>query len=160
MVPTLQPGYVRALVERPGNDVLVAAANELLQRRDPTRVMSSYRVGDDLAGEFTVDPTFGAIPIGRGAEHEAGEDLRTFLQPDKSERFLVNGFVNVEGRSVPEYLSEKGQRYPVHSNPPIFGLQRPPPCLPTCGTSQYVGTSSDIRDDIDFQTLQDNGLDR
>ena len=160
MVPKLPPGHVRALVERPRDDVLIAAANELLAGRDPTRVMSAYRVdGDRAASEFTIDPTFGAIPIGRGAQHEDGENLQAFLQPEKSERFLVNGFLNVRDRGVPEYFVEKGQRYPIHSNPLISGLLRLQPCLPTCGTSQYVGTSSDVQQKLDFQTLQNNGLD-
>ena len=160
MVPKLPPGHVRALVERPRDDVLIAAANELLAGRDPTRVMSAYRVdGDRAASEFTIDPTFGAIPIGRGAQHEDGENLQAFLQPEKSEKFLVNGFLNVRDRGVPEYFVEKGQRYPIHSNPLISGLLRLQPCLPTCGTSQYVGTSSDVQQKLDFQTLQNNGLD-
>jgi hypothetical protein len=80
MAPKLPPRHVRALVERPRDDVLIAAANELLAGRDPTRVMSAYRAdGDRAASEFTIDPTFGAIPIGRGAQHEDGENLQALL---------------------------------------------------------------------------------
>jgi Subtilase family len=156
MIPRLPPGHVRALVERPADRALVAAANELLAGRDPSEAMSLYRVYDGTARELTIDPTFGAIAIGRGAQHEAGEDLQAFLQPDKSERFLVSGFVNVTGGSVPPYFVEKGERYPIHSNPPIGGLLQP--CLPTCGTSRYVGTSADVQQNLDLKTLQDNGL--
>ena len=42
----------------------------------------------------------------------------------------------------------------------IGGLQQTlQPCRPTCGTSKYVGVTSDVRQKLDFQTLQDNILD-
>jgi hypothetical protein len=160
MVPTLPPGHVRALLERPRDPTLIAAANELIRGGDPTDIMRSFPA-DKVPSDFTIDPTFGSIPIGRGAQHGAGEDLQSFLQPEISERFLVSGFLRVNRDRVPEYFGENGERYPIHSNPPIGGLQRPgqpPPCLPTCGTSQYVGTASDVQQKLCFQTLQDNGL--
>jgi hypothetical protein len=167
MVPRLPPGHVRALLERPRDEALIAAANELLRGRDPTHSMQSYRVhgesylvdGERARSEFTVDPTFGAIPIGRGALHEAGESLQAFLELESSERFLVSGFVRIDGDRVPEFLVENEQRYPIHSDPIVGGLLQLQPCLPTCGTSRYVGYASDVRRKLHFRTLQDNGLD-
>jgi hypothetical protein len=160
IVPKLPPGCVRALVERPRDEALIAAANALLAGEDPTPFMSSYAAdGGRTPSDFTTDPTFAAVPIGRGAQHEAGEDLQSFLQPEKSERFLVSGFLRASRDRVPESFDEKGQKYPIHSNPLIGGLRQLPPCLPTCGTSQAVGDSSDVQQKLGFQTLQQNGLD-
>ena len=161
MIPKVPPGHLRALVECPRDEALKAAAHELLAGRPPMRSMLSYAADwDKLPSDFTVDPTFGAIPIGRGAQHDGAENLQRFLQPEESERFLVGGFVNVSGRdSVPEYLVKNEQKYLIHSNPLIGGLLQLPPCLPTCGTSQAVGNSYNVRQKLGFQTLQDNGLD-
>jgi len=156
VVPKLPPGHVRALVERPADKALIAAANELLIGEDPTRSMLSYLLtGSDL----TIDPTFGAIPIGRGAQNGHVDNLQAILEPEISERFLVSGFVRASRDSVPEYFVEDGQKYPIHSNPLVGGLQRPSPCLPTCGTSEAVGDTPDVQANLHFQTLQANGLD-
>ena len=157
----IPPGYVRALVERPHDVALVVAATALLAGQDPTRSMVSYAGDKDkVPAELKIDPTFGAIPIGRGAQREGTLNLQAFLLPEKSDRFLVSGFVNMTDRGdVPEYFVEKDQRYPIHSNPLIGGLLNLPPCLPTCGTSKYVGTTRDVRSKLDVQTLEENGLD-
>jgi hypothetical protein len=157
----LPPGHVRALLERPKEKALIDAANQLLAGQDPTQAMLSYPLDPDRTpSEFTVDPTFGAIPIGRGAQYEEGENLEAFLNPATSERFLVSGSVRASRDRVPEFLVEKGEQYPVHSNPVIGGLrQNVKPCPPTCGTSQAVGDTSDVQKQLDFETLQDNGLD-
>jgi hypothetical protein len=137
IVPKVPPGHVRALVECPRDEALKAAAHESLAGRHPMRSMLSFAGdGDKLPSDFTIDPTVGAISIGRGAQHEGAENLQRFLLPEESERFLVSGFVNMSGRdSVPEYLVKNGQKYLIHSNPLIGGLLQLPPCLPTCGTN-------------------------
>jgi hypothetical protein len=82
------------------------------------------------------------------------------LDPAKSETFLVSGSVRASRDGVPEFLVEKGEKYPVHSNPLVGGLRQDvKPCPPTCGTSQAVGDTSDVRGRLEFQTLQNNGLD-
>src|SRR3954469_13810874 len=106
IVSKVPAGHVRALVERPNGDALAAAASDLLRGEDPTRSMSRHAGRDarhegdawdgerTVPGRFQIDPTFGAIPIGRGAENRGSEDLRTaFRDPAKSDRFLVSGFV-------------------------------------------------------------------
>ena len=155
------PGHVRALLERPRDQALIDAANQLLAGQDPMEAMSSYRLDPDRApSEFTVDPSFGAIAIGRGTRHGDGEDLKAFLDPTRSETFLVSGTVRAGRDGVPEFLVEKGEQYPIHSNPLVGGLRQDvKPCPPTCGTSQAVGDTSDVRRKLDFQTLQDNNLD-
>jgi len=155
------PGHVRALLERPRDQALINAANQLLAGHNPKEAMSSYRLDPDRApSEFTVDPSFGAIAIGRGTRHGDGEDLQAFLDPTRSETFLVSGTVRAGRDGVPEFLVEKGEQYPVHSNPLVGGLRQDvKPCPPTCGTSQAVGDTSDVRRKLDFQTLQDNNLD-
>jgi hypothetical protein len=141
------PGHVRALLERPSDPVLVDAANQLLRGHDPTETMSSYSLDPErVPSEFTVDPSFGAIPIGHGTRHGDGIDLRAFLDPQKSKTFLVSGSVRASRDGVPEFLLEKGEQYPVHSNPLVGGLRQDvKPCPPTCGTSQAVGDTSDVR---------------
>lgn len=155
------PGHVRALLERPRDQALIDAANQLLAGHNPKEAMSSYRLDPDRApSEFTVDPSFGAIPIGQGTRHGDGEDLQAFLDPAKSGTFLVSGSVRASRDGVPEFLVEKGEKYPVHSNPLVGGLRQDvKPCPPTCGTSQAVGDTSDVRGKLEFQTLQNNGLD-
>jgi hypothetical protein len=158
----LPPGHVRALLERPRDPALVVAANQVLAGQDPTEAMSVYPLDPDrVPSEFTVDPSFGAIAIGGGTRHGVGsENLQEFLDPTHSETFLVSGTVRAGRDGVPEFLREKGEQYPVHSNPLVGGLRQDvKPCPPTCGTSQAVGDTSDVRRKLDFQTLQDNHLD-
>ena len=113
IVSKVPAGHVRALVERPNDDGLAAAATDLLRGEDPARSMSRYargdaaHEGDAWDGErrtpsrLQIDPTFGAIPIARGAENRGAEDLRTaFREPGKSDRFLVSGFVEASGGRV------------------------------------------------------------
>ena len=155
------PGHVRALLERPRDQALIDAANLLLAGLDPTEAMSSYQLDPErVPSEFTVDPSFGAIPIGHGTRDGDGEDLQVFLHPANSETFLVSGTVRAGRDGVPEFLPEKGEQYPVHSNPLVGALRQDvKPCPPTCGTSQAVGDTSDVRHKLGFQTLQDNHLD-
>jgi len=159
IIAKVPPGYVRALVECPRDEDLKAAAHELLAGRNPMRSMLSYAADwDKRPSDLTIDPTFGAIPIGHGAQREGAENLQTFLRPEESDRFLVSGFVKVTGRDgVPEYVVKKEQKYLIHSNPLIGGLLNP--CLPTCGTSQAVGNTQDARDKLDVNTLKRKGLD-
>jgi Subtilase family len=151
--PKVPPGHVRAVVERPYDDALAAAATDLFSGEDPTRSMLSYV--RQARRELKVDPTFGAIPIGRG--NESVEEVQTaFQEPGKSERFLVSGFVEADDQ-IPAHFDEKGEKYPIYSNPLIGGLLSP--CLPTCGSSKPVGTTQTVRTKLDVPTLQANGLD-
>ena len=139
--PKVPPGHVRAVVERPYDDALAAAATDLFSGEDPTRSMLPYV--REARRELKVDPTFGAIPIGRG--NESVEEVQTaFQEPGKSEQeFLVSGFVEA-GDQIPTHFDEKGEKYPIYSNPLIGGLLSP--CLPTCGSSKYVGTTTNRTD--------------
>ena len=168
IVSKVPAGHVRALVERPNDEVLAAAASDLLRGKDPTRSMSRHgghqgdaRDGEHIVpGRLEIDPTFGAIPIGRGAKNRGAEDLRAaFREPGKSDRFLVSGFVEANGRVPHYFVGKDDQRFEIHANPVIGGLLALPPCLPTCGTSQYVGTTQDVRDRLDVATLNSKGLD-
>src|SRR5438034_6166333 len=108
------PGHVRALLERPSDRALVEAANQLLAGQDPTEAMLFYPLDPDRTpSEFTVDPSFGAIPIGHGTRHADGVALPAFLDPGKSKIFLVSGSVRATREGVPEFLIEKGEKYPV-----------------------------------------------
>ncbi len=155
IAPKVPPGHVRAVVERPYDDALAAAATDLFRGDDPTPSMLLYVRQARAPRELKVDPTFGAIPIGRG--NESIEDVRTaFQEPRKSKRFLVSGFVEASDQ-IPAYFDEKGEKYPIYSNPLIGGLLSP--CLPTCGSSKPVGTIQTVRTKLDVPTLQANGLD-
>ncbi len=65
--PDVPAGHVRALIERPHNEVLEEAARALLAGRDASTIMHAY-FGIAAEAGFRLDPTFGAIPIGGGAE--------------------------------------------------------------------------------------------
>ena len=81
IVSKVPAGHVRALVERPNDEALARAASDLIRGEDPTRSMSRYAgherdVGHErdawdgerrVPSRLELDPTFGAIPIGRGA---------------------------------------------------------------------------------------------
>jgi hypothetical protein len=159
MASKVPPGHVRALVERPSDGDLIAAANELLNGGDPTQIMLHYAGGrGKVPNELEIDPTFGAVPIGRGSQYDGIEDLQAFLTPGKSDRFLVSGFVDVStGRRGQGYFEEGGQRYQIYSNPLVGGLLSP--CLPTCGSSKPVGTALTVQTKLDVPTLQANRLD-
>ena len=160
-VSRVPAGHVRALVERPRDDALIAAANDLLRSRDPTQSMSAYaNDGDKIPTGLIVDPSFGAIPIGHGTQYERREGLQAYLEPENSRRFLISGYVDVSDEDgVPKHFVENDETYPIYSNPLIGGLQKPPPFVPTCVTSQYVGDTKRVRHKLQFQTLEDNGLD-
>jgi hypothetical protein len=168
IVSKVPAGHVRALIEFPNDPALVEAASERLRGKDPTRSMSRYEKHEReawdgeqrVAKKLEIDPTFGAIPIGRGAEKRDARDLRAaFREPGNSDRFLVSGFVEIGDRVPHHFIGQDDQKYPIHSNPPLGGLLSPPPCLPTCGTSRYVGTTQDVRNRLDVATLKSKGLD-
>ena len=168
IVSKVPAGHVRALVECPNDAVLAGAASDRLRGEDPTRSMSRYEAHERDAwdGErripkkLQIDPTFGAIPIGRGAENRDAKDLRAaFRDPGNSDRFLISGFVEIGGRVPHHFIGQDDQKYPIHSNPAIGGLLSLPACLPTCGTSRYLGTTQDVRNRLDVATLQSRGLD-
>jgi subtilisin family serine protease len=161
-VSKVPAGHVRALVERPRDDAFLAAANDLLRGRDPTQSMLPYARNETgkIPIGLRIDPSFGAIPIGRGTQYERPESLQAYLDPKNSDRFLVSGYVDVSGGDgVPENFIENEQKYPIYSNPLIGGLQKPSPWVPTCVTSQCVGNTKHVRQKLHVQTLQDNGLD-
>ena len=157
MTTTVPDGHVRALVERPSDPALKRAAAAVFAGSDPeeiARIMRSY--GERSSG-FIVDNSFGAVPIGGGSSSFAVDDPQAFVDPEKSQRFLVSGFVPVSsGGVVPSYIDEKNQ-YPIHSNPVVGGLLNP--CRPTCGSSQAVGYADTVRQRLEFGILQRNGLD-
>jgi Subtilase family len=155
IAPKVPPGHVRAVVERPYDDALAAAAADLFREEDPTRSMLPYVRDTRAPRELKVDPTFGAIPIGSG-NGSVEEVQKAFAEPGKSERFLVSGFVEA-GDQIPTHFDEKGEKYPIYSNPLIGGLLSP--CLPTCGTSKPVGTAQTVRTQLDVPALRANGLD-
>ena len=159
-------GHVRALVECPNHEALVAAASDLLRGDHPIRSMSRYagHEGDAWEGKgglpsrLQIDPVFGAFPIGPGTEHRGAEGLRAaFREPEKSARFLVSGFVEASDGVPHHFIGKDGHKYPIYSNPVIGGLLMP--CLPTGGTSRFVGTAQDVRDRLGVATLKSKGLD-
>jgi hypothetical protein len=153
MASKVPAGHVRAVVERPYHLALAEAATVLLSGEDPTRSMLPYV--REARRELKVDPTFGAIPIGSGSG--SVDDVQSaFREPRKPGRFLVSGFVEA-GDQIPVHFDEQGEKYPIYSNPLIGGLLSP--CLPTCGSSKYVGTTQIVRTRLGVPTLQANGLD-
>jgi Subtilase family len=155
IIPTVPPGHVRALVERRRDKEghLARAALAVLSGQDPSRHIEDYNRENSSPG-LIIDPSFGAIAIGGGTRAGAVSNYEIFLQPEKSEKFLVTGFVEASGRErVPPFIDKE----PVHSDPLIGGLLDP--CRPTCGTSRPVGHTGTVRQKLSFPTLQYNGLD-
>jgi hypothetical protein len=162
-------GFVRALIERPAHAELRMAADAVLRGADPTGSMVAYTRGigtrelastldggGQTSSEIIYDYSFGAIPVGQGGANFDSGDV--FLDWGKSDRFLVSGLVQVNGR-VPHHVVEKDQAYRIYSNPLIGGLGTPQPCLPTGGTSRYVGTTRNVQQKLDVGTLGQSGLD-
>lgn len=154
------PGHVRAIVERPFDEALAVAATDVLEGKEPSRSMTRYMdSGRKVPDELKIDASFGAIPIGQGAKGDDVADLRAaFRAPQSSQRFLVSGFVKAADR-VPARFVENDEEYPIYSNPLVGGLGTPRPCLPTCGSSQNVGATADVREKLGFGVLQSSGLD-
>jgi subtilisin family serine protease len=160
MGPKVPPGHVRAIVERPYDEALAAAATELVNGRDPSRSVARYIASRKLPDGLEIDASFGAIPIGPGASDDEVLDLRAvYREPQSSRRFLVSGFVKEVADRVPARFVENDEEFPIYSNPLVGGLEAPPPCLPTCGSSQYVGATDEVRDKLGFGVLQSSGLD-
>jgi subtilisin family serine protease len=146
----LGPGYVRVLVETPKHRALIEAAKALAVGKSPADEMKVYvrEAREKTPPEFSVDLDFGAIPIGRGQPLDA-ELSSEMLDPERSEKFLVRGFVRANSlRDVPHDVG--GQ--PVYSDPMIGGHL-------TCGSSRFLGETSDVKLRLDTATLAENGLD-
>jgi hypothetical protein len=156
MTMPVPAGHVRALVERPSDPALIEAARAVFAGSDPREIAGIMRSYREYPRGLIVDPSFGAVPIGTGSDALTFDDPHFFVNPEKSKKFLVSGFVSVpSGGTVPAYLDDKS---PIHSNPLVGGL-KPPPCRPTCGSSEAVGDADTVRQRLDFQTLQNEGLD-
>ena len=146
----LMPGHVRVLVERPSNDYLVRAARAVLAGANPADHMMRYGSEHRVAG-LTIDPEFGAIPIGGGSEGRAEENVKFILQPGESKKFLVAGTMDATDGGIREFIGKD----PVYSDPLIAGMLQP--CQPTCGSSQAVGDAQTIRYKPSIKPLLDNG---
>src|SRR5262245_7804752 len=137
--PHLPGDYVPVFVELPSEPLLVAAANAVLQGEDPSEHIKNFAHGQrDRLGDFIIDPSFGAVPVGKGTEHETGDNWHIYLNAEGADRLLVSGWVSVAD-GPPEHILDKQNNVqcPVYANPPTGGLLDP--CLPTCGTSRPVG---------------------
>lgn len=161
-------GYVRGLVELPHHNALEAAAKEVLAGGDPEPSMRRYEDGG-VSEDFIPEKSFGAIPTGEGLDGTRTTHPRVFLEP-KSQKYLLSGEVKLNDRGeVPDYLIDKHtkDRYQVHSNPLVGELWDPPRrpvgaparCVPTCGTSEYVGDTGTVRRKLRVPALEASGLD-
>lgn len=143
IIPKAPPGHVRALIECRGNAALANAARALLSGEDASRHMEIHAREFRSSG-VVIDPSFGAIPIGGGAD---SDDFRALVDADGSKKFLVRGFVEIRSGEVPERVD--GEL--VHSDPLVDSLLQASP--PTCGSSRSVGDTDTVRVKLDTQTL-------
>jgi hypothetical protein len=148
-IPKTPPGHVRILVERRHDAALAEAARALLSGTEAASHIERYSRSPGLI----IDPTFGAIPIGRGAAAMTPENASALLDPDKSTKFLVRGFVEASSSGVPDRID--GEL--VHSDPLIGSLLTATP--PTCGDSKYVGVADTVRQKLNTQNLAARGMD-
>src|SRR5215813_3901998 len=158
IIPKTPPGHVRALVERAWNPTLAEAANIIKTGGDATEYLERFARANPSPG-LVIDPTFGALPIARGAQEMEGSDdeenLNIILNlGDQTQKYLVGGFVEVSSDgTVPGFIDKD----PVHSDPFISSFLNFLP--PTCGDSPAVGNAGTVRHKLHTHTLADYGLD-
>ncbi|MBR1212077.1 S8/S53 family peptidase [Bradyrhizobium sp. JYMT SZCCT0180] len=147
-------GYVRVLAQRNSHPALVQAANDLLEGQSPADTMRDY-AHENATLEFLIDSEFGAVPIWDGADHqpgvlikERGEKAHALLAPANSRKFLIRAYVAPD--SLAKLRLNDGE--PVWSDPDLIGQY-------ANGASQATGDTNAVRQDLDTETLQDNGLD-
>jgi subtilisin family serine protease len=149
-IPELPPGHIRVLVERPSDQLLILAAQAVLEGRDPTSVMKEYadkREQLALGPSFKIDPSYGATAIGAGERRD--DIVLDDLTPETSKKFLVRGFYQASSGADVHETIDGGL---VHSDPPIAGML-------TCGNSRAVGETTDVKINLNAQALADNGYD-
>jgi len=150
----LRTDYVRVLVQRNQNEVLVKAANDLLKGDSPVGTMRDY-VRENVAPDFLIDGEFGALPIWDGADQrpavspeDRGEKAFSLLAFEKSKKFLVRAYVSPATLSKPDFNDGE----PVWLDSDVHSLLAPPPA------NQATGDTDTVRQDLNTSVLQDNGL--
>jgi hypothetical protein len=98
-----------------------------------------------LAEAITLDPRVPAIPVGT----DDGCTEAAALHVDRSDRFAVRGFVDVED---PAHMPERVGGVPIHSDPVIA------PFLTRDGSAP-IGTAAQVAARLDLDALQARGLD-
>jgi Subtilase family len=111
-----------------------------------------------LPQEFEFDPTFGVVPLGPQDKSELDDKIETkdaiSLFLEKSQQFVVRGFIDVPAdEPIPKTLKRKGEPdAQVFIDLELKGHL-------TCGTSPSVGSTADVRKNLDVHTLAAKGLD-
>ncbi len=143
----LGPGYTRVLLEleKDKDGIFAEAARRLLARGDPTDLLASL-VDILKRDNFILDARFGALPVGggTGASSVAPDEL----DPAKSQRFILRGYVKADRTEIPHQIVGGL----VHADPPA-NLHR------TCPTSAAVGDATSVQARLDTATLHRHGLD-
>jgi subtilisin family serine protease len=150
----LRAGYVRVLVQRNQNRVFVQAANDLLKGNSPLRTMRDY-VHENATPDFLIDGEFGALPLWDGADQrpavsikDRGEKASSLLALDKSQKYLIRGYVAPETLAKPDFNDGE----PVWLDSDVRGLLALPPA------NKATGDTDMVRQDLNAAVLQDNGL--
>ncbi|RAI45367.1 S8 family serine peptidase [Rhodoplanes roseus] len=126
----------------PAQEPLVESAIAAADRRASQIPLDATTMPPGL----TLDPTFPAVPVGKGVT--AGATLET-LAPAQSQNFAVRGFIDAEDPG--EIPTESGGR-PLFADPVIA------PFL-TCGGTPPVGKAADVATKLNVPTLAARGLD-
>jgi subtilisin family serine protease len=111
-----------------------------------------------LPSIFHADPTFGVLP---GGSAKRGEFVEEKMDPEKTEVFILAGYIEIESDApVPETL-ETDRRDII-----TVMLDLELSAHLTCGNSRYVGkvkgyvdAVKDLWDALDLKTLRESGLD-
>lgn len=112
---------------------------------NPDRPPSSLANAQVPAG-LDLDMSFAAVPVGSGTGQEASLES---LEPNRSERFAVRAFVEVnDPAEIPEEVDGR----------PLFGDPAIAPFL-TCGGTSPVGTATDVAGKLNTAALDGRGLD-
>ncbi|WP_439375170.1 S8 family serine peptidase [Bradyrhizobium sp. DASA03120] len=150
----MPPGYVRVLMQRNQNGMLLRAANDLLEGGSPVGTMGEY-IQRNATPDFLIDDEFGALPLWDGADQrlavstrDRGEKASALLALDKSNKFLIRAYVSPESLAKPDFNDGE----PVWLDPDVRGQLALPPANKATGDIEMV------RQDLNTAVLQDNSL--
>ena len=136
---------VPVLVTLPAQETLRESASAFRAKRVPTRDFADTA----MPAGIQLDTAFSAVPIGKGGLF----DTAASYEPEKSEDFVVRGFVETEDiANIPEAIDGR----PVFSDPQISSFQVPPI---TCGGTAPVGNSATVQTRLNLTQLAAKQLD-
>lgn len=133
---------VQVLTVLDSQEPLQESALAMAQRRSARIPLVAARV----PSQFTIDPTFAAVPVGEG---QPGQMTLESVSPTASKRFAIRGFLEAES---PEQVPTEADGHPIFADPKIA------PFL-TCSDSPPVGDVTEVKKKLNVAALNSRGLD-